>query len=114
MAILKRVGFEIRDPEGGEALGATRYDEDEGVKADVFLANAFRDLKEDLDEIRKESNSFHYPGIWRDRDVGDINHERIIPLTPPTYGNVSTCLYHITQFPPANAIVIPTIPPTQE
>lgn len=31
--------------------------------------------KEELDEIRKESNSFHYPGIWRDRDVGDINHE---------------------------------------
>ena len=50
-SILKRVGFEIRDPEGGEALGATRYDEDEGVKADVFLANAFRDLKEDLDEM---------------------------------------------------------------
>ena len=31
--------------------------------------------KEELDEIRKESNSFHYPGIWRDRDVGDINNE---------------------------------------
>jgi len=51
-SILKRVGFEIRDPEGGEAaLGATRYDEDEGVKADVFLANSFRDLREDLDEM---------------------------------------------------------------
>ena len=31
--------------------------------------------KKELDEIRKESNSFHYPGIWRDRDVGDINNE---------------------------------------
>ena len=31
--------------------------------------------KEELYEIRKESNSFHYPGIWRDRDVGDINSE---------------------------------------
>ena len=31
--------------------------------------------KEELDEIRKESNSFHYPGIWRDRDVGDIDNE---------------------------------------
>jgi len=31
--------------------------------------------KEELDEIRKESKSFHYPGIWRDRDVGDINNE---------------------------------------
>ena len=31
--------------------------------------------KGELDEIRKESNSFHYPGIWRDRDVGDINNE---------------------------------------
>ena len=31
--------------------------------------------KEELEEIRKESNSFHYPGIWRDRDVGDINNE---------------------------------------
>ena len=31
--------------------------------------------KKELEEIRKESNSFHYPGIWRDRDVGDINSE---------------------------------------
>ena len=31
--------------------------------------------KEELDEIRKESNSFHYPGIWRDRDAADINSE---------------------------------------
>ena len=31
--------------------------------------------KKELDEIRNESNSFHYPGIWRDRDVGDINNE---------------------------------------
>ena len=31
--------------------------------------------KAELNEIRKESNSFHYPGIWRDRDVGDINNE---------------------------------------
>ena len=31
--------------------------------------------KEELDEIRKESNSFHYPGIWRNRDVADINSE---------------------------------------
>ena len=31
--------------------------------------------KKELDEFRKESNSFHYPGIWRDRDVGDINNE---------------------------------------
>ena len=31
--------------------------------------------KKELDEIRKESNSFHYPGIWRDRDVGDIKNE---------------------------------------
>ena len=31
--------------------------------------------KEELYEIRKESNSFHYPGIWRDRDAGDINSE---------------------------------------
>ena len=32
-------------------------------------------FKKELDEIRKESNSFHYPGIWRDRDIGDINNE---------------------------------------
>ena len=32
-------------------------------------------FKRELDEIRKESNSFHYPGIWRDRDVGDIKNE---------------------------------------
>jgi len=51
-SILKRVGFEIRDPDGGEAaLGATRYDDDGGVKADVFLANSFRDLREDLAEM---------------------------------------------------------------
>ena len=31
--------------------------------------------REDLDEIRKQSNSFHYPGIWRDRDVSEINSE---------------------------------------
>ena len=31
--------------------------------------------KKELDEIRNESNSFHYPGIWRDRDVGNINNE---------------------------------------
>ena len=31
--------------------------------------------KKELDEFRKESNSFHYPGIWRDRDVCDINSE---------------------------------------
>ena len=31
--------------------------------------------KKELDEIRKESNSFHYPGIWRDRDAVDINSE---------------------------------------
>ena len=31
--------------------------------------------KEELEDIRNESNSFHYPGIWRDRDLGDINNE---------------------------------------
>jgi len=31
--------------------------------------------KKELDEIRKESNSFIYPGVWRDRDAGDINSE---------------------------------------
>ena len=31
--------------------------------------------KEELEDIRNESNSFHYPGIWRDRDLGDINSE---------------------------------------
>ena len=31
--------------------------------------------KKELDEIRKKSNSFHYPDIWRDRDVCDINSE---------------------------------------
>ena len=31
--------------------------------------------KKELDEIRKKSNSFHYPGIWRNRDLGDINNE---------------------------------------
>ena len=31
--------------------------------------------KEELDEIRKETNSFHYPGVWRDRDDDDINSE---------------------------------------
>lgn len=51
-SILKRIGFEIRDPEGGEyALGATRYDDEEGAKADVFLANSFRDLRQDLAEM---------------------------------------------------------------
>jgi len=58
--ILKRVGFEIRDPEGGEeALGATRYDDEEGVKADVFLANSFRDLQEDL--ALENINIFNMP-----------------------------------------------------
>ena len=31
--------------------------------------------KKELEDIRKESSSFHYPGIWRDRDVGDIRSE---------------------------------------
>ncbi|MEL1235965.1 MAG: glutamate--tRNA ligase [Candidatus Neomarinimicrobiota bacterium] len=31
--------------------------------------------KKELDEIRKKSNSFHYPGIWRNRDLGEIKSE---------------------------------------
>ena len=46
---------------------------------DVLLKNSKAYMcfasKKELDEIRKESNSFHYPGIWRDRDAGDINNE---------------------------------------
>ena len=51
--------------------------------------------KEELDEIRKESNSFHYPGIWRDRDDRDINNEIkkgspfTVRLKTPQYGKTS-------------------------
>ena len=45
---------------------------------------------------------------------GDITQDNIIPLTPPTYGNVSLVSYHITHCAPFNAIVIPIIPPTHE
>ena len=51
--------------------------------------------KKELDEIRNESNSFHYPGIWRDRDVGDINNEIkkgspfTVRLKTPQYGKTS-------------------------
>ena len=45
---------------------------------------------------------------------GDRNQLNTIPRTPPTYGNVVTGLYQITQLEPFNAIVIPTMPPTQE
>ena len=31
--------------------------------------------KKELEDIRNESSSFHYPGIWRDRDPSDINSE---------------------------------------
>ena len=31
--------------------------------------------KKELEDIRNESSSFHYPGIWRDRDLSDINSE---------------------------------------
>lgn len=31
--------------------------------------------KDELDSFRKETGSFHYPGIWRDRKVEDINKE---------------------------------------
>ena len=31
--------------------------------------------KKELDKIRKKSNSFHYPGIWRNRDLGEIKSE---------------------------------------
>ena len=31
--------------------------------------------KKELDAIRKKSNSFHYPGIWRNRDLGEIKSE---------------------------------------
>ena len=70
--------------------------------------------KKELDEFRKESNSFHYPGIWRDRDIGDINNEIkkgspfTVRLKTPQdgktsfedliYGNISVENYEIDDF----------------
>ena len=46
--------------------------------------------------------------------AGEIIHDKIIPETPPTYGNKSVSSYQLTHLTPFNAIVIPIIPPTQE
>ena len=47
-------------------------------------------------------------------NIGDKNHEIIIPETPPTHGKDSVALYHITQSYPPVTNDIPIIPPTQE
>ena len=47
-------------------------------------------------------------------NIGDKNHDIIIPDTPPIHGKESVDLYQITQSDPPVTIVIPIIPPTHE
>ena len=50
----------------------------------------------------------------KQENKGEIIHDNTIPLTPPTKGKVSVCLYQMIQLGPFSENTIPIIPPTHE